>query len=563
MAHQHPSSVLRLCLSALATLGLATSAAAVQLEPLRLISPVNGGVFEAEGLIPEQAGSANLADLGADEDGCRHTLGISEYEYYVATCPYTYFTALTNEWEPRSGRFKENIPQEIQTWVGKEFNSERQTDRLQTFDIAVREARARGETPPTRDNYLIPQNLIPLDKRYRLALQTYTKRGARPVILGKIALTGAWGMRTRLNLMMTLQALDGGYEELREKTKSYAKEGEAFSLAKWLPVYREVFTGGGLTNEGYVVTGLTLFGMELRDGSREAAAKVLEKLDERLANDTKQRTEQLRGLIRERRRSLAAYQDLLSTAGSKLIQAVEEEEFPRARLPQHILAVAECLRRTAKNSDDGMSRALDWYLALAKMPETQPRLREEIRAQGKSPSADAPQMVQLGWIADRYIQRLKEAGVVHSNDIGGVDKRVLTAVVYDGLGSLEYVNPTWTPRIGGNQEDCGLMLQLIGQAVVDANLRSGVWVTSLGELWERDFLKDRNRVNRFYCPVTGEKFLYRPLTKSAGDTTNPRTVVVCTSRPVPTNLGPRYGAYLIGNQLAWSETPFVPGEIAR
>jgi len=62
--------------------------------------------------------------------------------------------------------------------------------------------------------------------------------------------------------------------------------------------------------------------------------------------------------------------------------ALKIEEFPRSRLPPNMMAVAECLRRSGAEKN-----AMNWYLALAQMPETQPRMRAEIRAQGKALSA--------------------------------------------------------------------------------------------------------------------------------------------------------------------------------
>jgi len=239
--------------------------------------------------------------------------------------------------------------------------------------------------------------------------------------------------------------------------------------------------------------------------------------------------------------------------------AVLNEEFPRTRLAPNMFAIAECLRRSGKTGT--MEQAMDWYMALAKMPESQPRLRADIKAQGKAPGADAPLAVSLGFLADRQIERITLAGVVHSGEISGRDKRLLSAIIYENFGSAAYVNPSWRARTDGNQQDCVLILNLVGQAAMDFAFRKGAWPTTLDDLWEQDVIKDRNRVNRFRCPVTGEKLQYKPL---VGDVSaaSPRTVVVCTERPVPTNQGPRYGAYLANNQLLWTAEPLQAGAVA-
>ena len=61
---------------------------------------------------------------------------------------------------------------------------------------------------------------------------------------------------------------------------------------------------------------------------------------------------------------------------------------------------------------------------------------------------------------------------------------------------------------GASKDDCTLLLNVIGKALLDFNYRTNPWPKELGELWERDFIKDRNYVNRFYCPVTGKPFAY-------------------------------------------------------
>ena len=548
-------------------LALAVSAplGAMQIQNMTVISPITGQKFDVTGVPAEQGKSTtDLADLGADDDGCRHTSGPSEYDFYIAVDPFTYFSALSAEWDGRSGRFREELPPDMKDWVIKTFNSDWQLDFARVYSVTQQTMRLQGQVAPDRKDFVMPQQTIPLEKRYRYALQCYEKRGARAVVLAKIALTGAWAIRARLNVAVNSPSLDGGYEEVQDLALRKTKTGETFVLDKWLLIYRDIFNDASLTNEGYLIAGLTYFGFVLREGDRAEGDRVLQKMQDRFSKLDKPGSELLRGLVRERKRMLGEYSKMLFTATQQFILAISTEEFPRSRLPPNLMAVAECLRRLGDDeTTKNLPRAYDWYLALAKMPETQPKLRDEIRTQGKAPGPDAPFQVQLGWLADRQLARLTAAQVIHPpNEISGPDKRLLNAITYERFGSSDFVNPDWRPRTDGNQQDCALMLNLIGQATMDFTFRSGAWPKTLDELWEQDVLKDRNRVNRFCCPVTGVRFLYTPM---SGDVTTaaPRTVVVATAKPVPTNQGLRYGAYLANNQLVWAETPFTAGAVAR
>ncbi len=533
---------------------------ALQVQEMSIFSPITGQKFEILGVPVDQQAVTDLADMGADEDGCRHTSGPSEYDYYVAVCPFTFFAALSSEWDQRTGRFRDELPPELKDWVLKTFNTEWQLEFNRSYSVFQQTARMQGQQIPARKDFILNQQGIPLEKRYKLALQCYEKRGARAVVLGKLALTGAWALRARMNVPVGNQALDGGYEEVREHTDKDIKPGETFVLAKALSVYGRIFDGASLTDEAYFIAGSTYFGLQVRDGDMAGANKTLEQMKERLGKNDKPTGELLRGLVRERKRSLDEYANFLNIAVANLLTAVISEEFPRSRLAPNMFAIAECLRRSGRAGTLGQS--MDWYLALAKIPESQPRLRADIRAQGKAPGPDAPLAVSLGWLADRQIQRLTDSGEVHSMEISGSDKRLLSAIVYEDFGSANYVNPAWKPRTDGNQQDCALALNLIGQATMDYAFRKGAWPKVLDDLWEQDVIKDRNRVNRFRCPVTGEKFHYKPL---VGDVSAalPRTVVVCTASPVPTNQGLRYGAYLANNQLLWTAEPMQAGSIAR
>jgi len=82
--------------------GLPNVASALQMQNADLVSPVTGNVFPVIVVPANQNGGDTLADMGADDDGCRHSSGASEYDYYVATDPTSYFSALTAEWDEKS-----------------------------------------------------------------------------------------------------------------------------------------------------------------------------------------------------------------------------------------------------------------------------------------------------------------------------------------------------------------------------------------------------------------------------------------------------------------------------
>jgi hypothetical protein len=141
----------------------------------------------------------------------------------------------------------------------------------------------------------------------------------------------------------------------------------------------------------------------------------------------------------------------------------------------------------------------------------------------------------------------------------GPDRGLLLAIVNEGLGTAAYNAPGWKAASGGSQADCGLVLDLIGKAVIDHAARLGSWPASLGELWEREVVKDRNRVNRFHCPATGKPLLY---SQPPGDITDiaPSTVLVATAAPVETAQGPRFGAFCANARIVWVEQAPVIGQ---
>jgi hypothetical protein len=538
------------------------SAQALDMRDLVLVSPVTGTRFPVVSVPAHQGQGDSLADMGSDTDGCRHSSGASEYDYFVATDPTSYFSALIAEWDERTGQFRGEITPDFKAWVDKEFNSDVQTDLNKGFQSAISIAKARGVPPPERNGFMLRQNDIQIHRRYDYTYRCYLKRGARPAALAKVALMGAWALRCRANIPISHSSLAGGYSEVNDRIARRVIDGEKFTISKWLPIYRDIFTSRGLTDEAYFIAGLMTFGMELREGNLHQCQEVLSALTKRLA-DTKD-GEIMRGLVRERMTLLREYLNFLNRASTHFMEAIANEEFPRAKLPETMLVVAECLRRQAALGDDKKgtalaTRAMDWYMAIAKMAESQPKLRDEMRAQGRFPGPDAPYFVQLGWIADTQYEQLTKAEVVHSGSISGVDKGLLSAIVFDRLGFADFTNVGWRPVSGATQHDSMVILDLLGKAVLDFAFRNDVWPQSLGELWELGFLSDRNYVNRFHCPVTGKPYVYNALPGNIAST-SPSTVVIAMAEPVPTNQGPRYGLFLGNATVVWSATPVAPGQ---
>ncbi len=219
-------------------------------------------------------------------------------------------------------------------------------------------------------------------------------------------------MRCRINLLISHPALARGYEEVNDKVVVYIKEGESFSLGRWLPIYRGIFEDVRLNNEAYEVAGLVYLGMALRQGDLGECRPILAQLDERLVGAADAGI--LRGLVRERRRLLEEYVAFTEQAATWFMAAIEKVEFNVDELPYAKLAVAECLRRLgdlhaigpdAPVQDQHLVRALEWYVALARMQETKPAYRVRCRQQGAIPAAQAPTTIMLGWIADGHIAK--------------------------------------------------------------------------------------------------------------------------------------------------------------
>jgi hypothetical protein len=527
---------------------------ALQLQEVELVSPVGGQRFTATVIGSEPGASPGPADMGTDIDGCRHTSGPCEYDYYVVFDPYSYFAALSSEWDMRNGRFSAELPPPVVAWVRKEWGSEREIDLNHTYQYALQLARSTGKQPPDRKTFVIPQDGVPIEKRYRMAISAYERRGARHSVLAKIALTGAWALRARAQIPVTHPSLQGGFEEINDRIGRQLKDGETFDLEKWSKIYRSIVESDGLTREGYTIAVSTAFGFLLREGDMQGCRDMISKATERLGKDDK--PDALRGLLRDRKRMFEEHNKLLQVMVEQFTNALLSEEIVRSRIPEVLLVVAEGYRRLGIND-----RACDWYLALSRLPETQPASRAALRFEGKMRAlpADKPYHVQLGWIADEQMAKVERLNMAHSGEFSGPDRGLLTAIVNEGLGTANYVSPGWTPASGAAAADSAIVLDLVGKAVLEHAFRLGVWPKSLGELWETEVVRDRNRVNRFFCPATGKPLLY---TAPPGDlsTIAPSTVLVATSAPVDTADGPRYGVFCANTRIVWTDQAPVLGQ---
>jgi hypothetical protein len=541
------------CLSAL---GLAAAAMGLEVDPVTFISPITGQSFDTHAVPISAITGDAMVDMGFDDDGCRHTSGTSEYQYYVTSDPYSYFTALTDEWNAKDGHFSGYLPSDIKDWTIKTFNSDWQIDHEREFKMAQEIARSRGQPPPDHASWVLPQEAIPLERRFRMALQCYEHRGARPAVLAKTALMGAWSLRCFLNLPIDHSVLLGGYDEVNDKIRPFVKDGETFELGKWLPIYRKIVNEEKLTNEGYMVAGLAYLGMAVREGDLAECQGILEKMGKRFLDvpDNTKSKPLMEGLIHEREHILSEYVTLEKIATDNLIQAIADEEFTRDDLVKSkLLVVAEGLRRSGQ-----LDNAYEWYLTESKLIETQPELRSEMRAQGKAPAVDTPQAVQVAWMADLHLADLTKAGLVHGADVLGPQRALLNAIIFDGFGKADYINPNWKPATGASIHDCEYMLDLIGQNILVFNYQFGNWPDTLNAIWESQVMKDRNRVNRFYDPVKGQPFLYAPPKGTMKDIP-PRTVLLCTAEPLTTNQGDVYLSYLANLKVVFSTSKPVPG----
>jgi len=532
-------------------------APAASLETRDLICPITGRSFKAT-LIPVRRGgrwdfgAPGPADMGVDEDGCRVNSGVSEYDYYVVTSPWCYFSALSIEWDSK-GRFRGRLSAEFKEWVrGPELNGEWVTDRNESYKRAQRRLQPQGVVTPKAEDWEIPQLEIPIEKKYRFAIACYQKRGHTHGFLAKLALNAAWAIRVRLSRPISHQALAGGVEELNHHVNRAIEEGEEYDRDKMARVHGRIFREERLSDEAYFMAGDAYNALLLRQGRLEEARQVLLRMLRRF--DGKEGVQVvLRGLVRQRIKMVdQAYVPFLRTSGNDFVRAVANEEFPRTRLPEVVLALAEIYRRIEDNRG-----AMDWYLCLARMSETQPEVRKDLRQRGGAPQVDAPYLVHLGWRADKMIARLEEEGVENNGEPQGETASLVRAILEQGLGTPEYENPNWRPMSGRGSRSVELYLGEVGKAVIDYEHRMHLWPDSLGDMWLDGFVRDRNALNRFHCPHTGAKFRYLPPEEDVRAT----TVLVATAEPIETEHGARYAAYLANNKTVWSDEALLPGEL--
>ena len=528
------------------------SAASVQRRTLT--SPIVNKPFEAD-VVPltalnfrDESGDSP-ANMGIDADGCRHHSGFSEYNHYVITCPYSFFTAVSVEWNERTGRFTQPLDQDFVTWLrsGDGLNTEWVNARNRKYKTAQAIARAQGKPIGPVTEYVIPQEQIGIERKYEFAIKCYNKRNARDAFMAKIALTGAWALRVHLNRQITDPDLEGGVKEVNARIERHIEEGEGFDAQKWLKIYRNIFKNSRLSDEGYFIAGSALLGLELRVGSHKECDEVIADMHKRF-QDIKH-GEKLRGIVRERQRMLEQYRRFLDTSIYYFAKAIANEEIRRVQLPSTMIAIAEGLRRL-----NYTHQSIDWYLALDNMEETDPELRQSIVEMGKAPAPHAPSLVHVGWQAHQRVQELMKTVPGREEKITGDDAPLLNAIVNRGLGLSTHVNPNWQPETKASVKDLEIMLGELGKALIDYEFRLGYWPETLGQLWDDGAIPDWNRFNRFHCPVSGAKFRYAKPPSSREKLANKTILIACT-RPVQTIHGPRYLNYLANNSLIWTEQP--------
>jgi hypothetical protein len=531
----------------------------LSLEKRQFVSPINGKPFDAE-VIPLVKGGglrsdAGDADMGTDSDGCRHSSGPSEYDYYVLTDPHSYFSALSTEWDER-GRFRAQLPEGLPAWIASKdgFFPEWTVDRTQNYKRwQFNNARQQPPKPmPALENWVMAQNEIVLGKKYRLAIVSYHQRRYSPGFQGKLALSGAWAIRARLNKPVDHPRLAGGIQEISAKVEAEIKDGEVFNVAKWTNIYRDLYESRTLTTEGRFVAAMVYLGFVLREGEVAEAQKIITDTLERLQDNPE--AEILRGLLRERRGMIIEYyMPFLEQAAFNLRSGLATEENPRPHVPEIVWAIAESLRRMGKNAE-----AADWYLCLARMPETQPAMRDELRTQRKAPGADATYLMSLGWRADEALARIDKGTPRTAFAASGEERELLDAIATGGLGTETYISPRWKPEQNRDARYAEWVLSQVGLATLDYRFRVGTWPDALNDLWMEGYIKNRNVVNRFHCPSSGSPYAYiRPKEEQLA----PRTVVVATMKPVRLGDGDRYAAFLSNNEVVYGPAPFLPGEV--
>jgi hypothetical protein len=280
---------------------------------------------------------------------------------------------------------------------------------------------------------------------------------------------------------------------------------------------------------------------------------VLDELTKRFSDPDKASI--LPGIVRERKAQLAHYVELTRYAAEHFAQAIREEDVSRRRLVNTAFATAEAFRRCGE-----LVRAREWYLAVTRMAETQPLLRSEFRAQGKVPGISSPLPVQVAWLADQRLAQLSKDLQTTTTYFSGPDRSALAAIVFEDLGTSTYRSKSWTPVTGAPQAAVAAVLEETGKGVIEFAFREGAWPAELNELWDRDYIRDRNRLNRFHDPASGKPLAYAaPGVPLQG--ISPDMVLVATPEPVVTDGGRAYGLFLANARIVWSARPAAPGTI--
>ena len=546
----------RLLIGLFVLCGCARFGWALTLEERTLICPITERPFKVK-LIPNvaggiwQVGAPGPADMGTDEDGCRHDSGFTEYELHVITSPWCYFTSLGMEWDDK-GVYRGHLRKEFKEWIrGPEISGEWIIDRNQSYNRFRRRYGSSGVKIPDQNDWEIPQNEIPIEKKYRLALRCYEKRHAPARMMGRMALMGVWAVRTHLCKPFMDPSLAGGVQEVNDKLQRHIEEGEKFSRDKWAKIYQDIFEKESLTDSGYAVAGFTHMGFLVRQGNQQAALEVLQTMLERFADEREHLV--YRALIRNRRVLLNRdYRNFLRVAAADFVRALAAEEIPITRMVPVVLAMAELRRRLGD-----LRGAMDWYTCLAAMPATEPQMRADWRREGGAPAPEAKWLIHVGWQADVWKGRLKELGIQDTGKPMGEAAPLINAIMHEGLGTPEYVNPKWQPVRDKPAEAVAWLMKEVGANLLIYQDGVKVFPDTLDDMWLDGYVKDRNVLNRFRCPQTGEPFLYMAPVAAPMQ----QTILISTQKPVVTSDGPRYVGFLYGHKVVFSKDPLIPGKL--
>ena len=296
----------------------------------------------------------------------------------------------------------------------------------------------------------------------------------------------------------------------------------------------------------------------LRQGDFAEVQNILTKMTRYFANEEKYKT--FRGLLRVRRKLINSdYQAFLELAITHFTTGLAKEEFNRKDIPSIMHAVAECFKRSGK-----LTEARAWYLALTKIPEGKPALRQEIRAEGRLLNGAADVALHLAWQADDTVKKLSQKlGLEVTDGATSEHARLIAAIVHEGLGSLQYQSPNWNPRQSGEISELILLMDEIGKFLLLFHNRFGDWPDSLDELWETGLVSNRNKYNRFFDPINGERFVYNAdrLRSLGAQAEHGRTVLLRTASPIQTKTQAGYGYFLQNLEQVFGNTLYEVGSV--